>query len=129
MADEELLTVATLRGIDLSATRFAMLAACESGHIDRSAPDEFVGLPTGLLEAGVPAVAASLWPVEAAATRRLVARCFELLLRGDTPAAALRQAQLDMRQGILSETVLSTTEEPRDERNPFYWAAFTLTGA
>jgi CHAT domain-containing protein len=85
-------------------------------------PDEFIGLPAALLEAGVPCVVASLWPVEASATQWLVERFFSAQLGSSSPAAALRQAQIDMRRR--TDTLGSINFQ-----EPFFWAAFAVTGA
>jgi tetratricopeptide (TPR) repeat protein len=119
------LTVADFRNVDLSAGRLAVLAACETGLSDwKDVPDEFIGLPAALLEAGIPCIVASLWPVEASATQWLVERFFSSQLGGKSPAASLREAQLDMRRAIGADAIGSI-----NHREPFFWAAFTVTGA
>jgi CHAT domain-containing protein len=60
-----------------------------------------VGLPAGFLQAGIPQVVGTLWPVNDRSTALLVTRCYEYHLRGDPAiglppqpvAAALRLAQ------------------------------------
>ena len=60
-----------------------------------------IGLPAGFLQAGIPAVIGTLWPVNDRSTALLVTRFYELLLHGDTagglppqrPIHALHQAQ------------------------------------
>jgi CHAT domain-containing protein len=131
MSGERLLTVPMLRQLDLSASRFAMLAACESGFTNRIAVDEYEGMPGALIDAGVPAVSASLWPVEKEATERLVRRCFECLCLGDAPAVALRKAQLGLLHAGATSTAESPnqTDWPRDYSAPYFWAGFTLEGS
>ena len=59
---------------------------------------------------------ASLWSVEDQATTRLMKRFYRgMLVEGRTPGAALRAAQLSMRQ------------EARWSA-PYYWAGFVLRG-
>ena len=97
MANGEPLSMGRLRHLDLSASRLAILGACESGLVDlKDLPDELLGLPTGLVEAGVPAVISSLWLVEAQVTYDLVARVVQLHLDGLSPAQALRKAQVEI---------------------------------
>jgi CHAT domain-containing protein len=75
-----------------------------------------VGLTRGFMYAGVPRVVASFWQVRDQATAELMTRFYRALLSEDlTPAAALRAAQLALR-------------EERRFRDPFYWAAFALQG-
>jgi CHAT domain-containing protein/tetratricopeptide (TPR) repeat protein len=113
------LSMSCLRRLELSASRLAILAACETGLSDIShLPDEALGLPTGLLEAGVPAVAATLWLVEAQATHTLVRRFVGLQLSGLSPAHALRQAQVEHLRGAtvgLDSRNRKTTPSPASE--------------
>ncbi|MCK7495128.1 MAG: CHAT domain-containing protein [Comamonadaceae bacterium] len=80
--------------------RLAALGACESGISDVvRTPDEFDGFPATLMSLGVPAVLATLWQVEDAASARLVARFFHHWLAdwpSRSPACALRLAQMDL---------------------------------
>jgi CHAT domain-containing protein len=65
MAEDGRLTVRQLQDAVAVAGRAAVLAACETALNGlNTAPDEFVGLPAALLEAGVSGVAASLWLVD-----------------------------------------------------------------
>jgi CHAT domain-containing protein len=70
----------------------------------------------GFMHAGAKRVVASLWKVDDEATGDLMRRFYAAMLReGRSPAAALRAAQLEVRQ------------QPR-WKSPFYWAAFSLQG-
>ncbi|MGB9872576.1 MAG: CHAT domain-containing protein, partial [Anaerolineae bacterium] len=77
----------------------AVLSACQTAITDfRDLPEEAVGLPAGLLQAGAPAVVGTLWPVADASTALLMTRFYEVLLQeGEPPAQALRRAQLWLR--------------------------------
>jgi CHAT domain-containing protein len=47
--------------VDFLALRLVVLSACETGLIEfEQAPDEFLGLPAGFLEAGAPGVVSTL---------------------------------------------------------------------
>lgn len=60
--------------------------------------DEVVSLPSGLVQAGVAGVVASLWAVNDLSTVMLMERFYRLWQQeGLTPAAALRQAQCWLR--------------------------------
>ena len=73
----------------LAAIRLAFLSACQTAITDfRSLSDEVIGLPAAFLQAGIPAVIGTLWPVNDRSTALLVTRFYELLLRGE-PAAGL----------------------------------------
>jgi CHAT domain-containing protein/tetratricopeptide (TPR) repeat protein len=81
--------------IDLDATRVVVLSACETGLFDFNRhPDEFVGLNSGLLMAGAPAVASTLWAVEDRSTALLMSEFYRRLLDGDSISFALGEAQL-----------------------------------
>jgi CHAT domain-containing protein len=56
---------------------------------------------------------ASLWPVKDDTTARFMTNFYARLHQASSVASALREAQLELRQ-----------QHP----NPYYWAAFTLTG-
>ena len=107
LADGEL----TLRDIiaagftALSACRLAVLSACQTAIQDfRNLPDEAIGLPAGLTQAGVPSVLGTLWSVNDASTALLMVRFYELLLQDRLPPpVALRQAQLWLRDATNAE--------------------------
>jgi CHAT domain-containing protein len=67
--------------------------------------------------AGSPRVVASLWNVNDAATAELMKRFYQEMLGPERrpPAAALRAAQLSMRQQARWSA-------------PYYWAAFVIQG-
>ena len=66
--------------------------------------------------AGAARVVASLWKVDDSATAELMGEMYKrMLVKGATPAEALRAAQIHMWQ-------------ERRWRSPYYWAAFTLQG-
>jgi CHAT domain-containing protein len=66
--------------------------------------------------AGATRVVASLWKVNDEATAELMRRFYRGMLKeGLTPAAALRQAQIEV-------------QEQKRWTDPYYWAAFTIQG-
>lgn len=91
-----------LSKMDLSASRLAVLSACETGLTDIGpSPDEFVGLPAGFLQAGVPAVVSTLWAVNDLSTMLLMERFYHLHLnKGQDLPKALRQAQIWLRDDV-----------------------------
>lgn len=91
-----------------------VLGACRTGLGQELRGEGMIGLTRGFMYAGAPRVIVSLWDVSDSATARLMKSFYGYLLQQRlTPSAALRQAQLDMW---------------RQNRAPFYWAAFTLQG-
>ena len=95
--------------------RLAVLSGCESGGGRVLDGEGVLGLGSAFLAAGVPAVVASLWPVDDAATRRLMARFYAELASGACVGEALARAQ-----GLLR------AEE--GYAHPFYWAGFVVLG-
>lgn len=74
--------------------RLAVLSACETALPGTELPDEVIGLPTGLLQAGVAGVVASQWSVPDRATAMLMTEFARLWSGGEqAPAVALRRAQ------------------------------------
>ena len=88
------------------------LSACQTGISDFSnLPDEYIGLPAGFLQAGVPGVVGTLWPVNDLSTALLMIKFYEFHLVGDernserpmVPARALCRAQRWLRQATHDE--------------------------
>jgi CHAT domain-containing protein len=149
------LTLRDIFSLDLKKARLAVLSACETGVPGLELIDEMIGLPAGMMQAGVPGVVGSLWSVRAISTVMLMARFYFLWReQGCLPKEALRQAQIWLRDstrqqkndfvksvviGKISELstdgaisffkYLSSAEPDEiDFSSPYYWAAFTYTG-
>jgi CHAT domain-containing protein len=99
---------------DLSA-RLAVLAGCESALGRVTSGEGVLGLTAAFLSAGVPSVVATLWSVDDGVTADVMKRFYRGLEKGETVAAALRQAQLD-------------TQAKEETAHPFYWAGFVVVG-
>jgi CHAT domain-containing protein len=93
------------------------LSACETALGKLMKGEGLVGLTRGFMYAGAARVLASLWKVEEAATAALMGRFYEGVLGSQRlrPAAALRQAQIEM------------WRKP-NRRSPYFWSAFVLQG-
>jgi CHAT domain-containing protein len=93
-----------------------VLSACETGLGKEISGEGLVGLTRGFMYAGASRVVASLWQVDDAATAQLMGTFYKAMLKdGLRPAAALRQAQMELRK-------------QKRWQHPYYWAAFTLQG-
>ena len=105
-----------LNARDLYGTRLradlVVLSACESGLTESYGYEPF-GLVRAFLHAGAVSLVASLWSVKDAQTAEFMHAFYDALKRGDQVAAALREAQLQVR---LSHP------------NPYYWAGFNVLG-
>ena len=141
---------------DRGGIRLAILSACETGLAGIENADEAISLPTGLLQAGVAGVVASLWSVSDLSTMMLLTRFYDLWrIEGLEIAQALRQAQQWVRDTTNSEKIAyfkdftpdqsaakmpaSTADylykslilsrpDARDFAHPFHWAAFSYVG-
>ena len=137
----------------LPRCRMVVTAACETGltAIDHLEAEQ-VGLPAAFLQAGVPAVIATLWPVFDPSTALFMARMYDLHLDGRmSPARAVRQAALELRhrratpatpsepsmasalrqaEPTAFETSPPLSHHPHDAdySSPFFWAAFVVVG-
>ncbi|MGI0016209.1 MAG: CHAT domain-containing protein, partial [Nitrososphaera sp.] len=93
LAGDQLFNVSEIISkLKLNVARLVTLSACETGLTEfRESPDEFIGLPSGFLEAGSPGVVSSLWGVSDCATSLLMAHFYyEHLKKGLHPSVALR---------------------------------------
>ena len=112
---EGLLHLQDVYALRLSA-ELVVLSACRTAVGNEVRGEGLIGLVRGFMAAGAPRVVASLWSVDDAATAELMTAFYTALLRDRmAPAAALRQAQLQL------------WRQPRWSA-PFYWAAFVLQG-
>ncbi|MFD7909347.1 CHAT domain-containing protein [Streptomyces sp. NPDC059752] len=86
--------------------RLAVLSACETLLPGTELPDEVVSLPTGLLQAGAAGVIASMWAVPDLASALLMIEFYRHWRDvPDDPAAALRQAQIWLRDSTVQTRV------------------------
>jgi CHAT domain-containing protein/tetratricopeptide (TPR) repeat protein len=97
VAGNEPLTVADLAAQGLDA-RLVVLSACQTAVPGTTLPEEVIGLPTAMLQAGTAAVVASLWPVLDSRSLLLMVSFYEHWRHhGLSPADALHAAQHWMR--------------------------------
>jgi CHAT domain-containing protein len=154
MANDEALTLEDLLKLRLKGIRLVTLSACETGLAGTTLPDEVVNLPTGLLQAGVAGVAASLWTVADLSTMMLISYFYDLWrIEKLEPVQALRQAQIwmrdttnaeklkyfkDVRAGKATVRMAKSTathlqlhmskSDQRTYQHPYHWAAFGFVG-
>src|SRR5262249_38632030 len=89
------MTAEEVAGLDLAGCELAVLSACDTGLGATAGGQGVLGLQRAFHQAGVPAVVASLWSVEDAATSVLMERFYTNLWIKKLPRLeALRQAQL-----------------------------------
>ena len=93
-----------------------VLSACQTGLGKDVRGEGLISLTRGFFYAGASGVVASLWKVDDDATAELMKHFYrEMFENGRSPAAALREAQLKMRQS-------------NRWQDPYYWAGFVIQG-
>jgi CHAT domain-containing protein len=99
LANGETLTLgAMLELLNLPHAQLVVLSACETALVDPAEQaDEHFGLALGPLYAGAPTAWGTLWAVADVATGLLMGKAYELLRAGKSKVAALREAQLWLR--------------------------------
>ncbi|MEM7584351.1 MAG: CHAT domain-containing tetratricopeptide repeat protein [Acidobacteriota bacterium] len=102
-------------GLELPA-ELVVLSACETALGQEVAGEGLVGLTRAFFSAGTERVMVSLWRVGDRSTRALMSTFYrELLHHQASPPAALRRAQLELRQ-------------QSDHASPFAWAGWVIQG-
>ncbi len=102
-------------GCDFRGTELVILTACQTAQGDTHAGQSAAGMRQAFQLAGARDVVATLWSVDVAASRKLIADFVNQIGTMIPPVEGLRQAQLDM---------LHDGTYP----HPFYWSPFTITG-
>ena len=120
-ADDGLLRLEDIVGLNLTNTEWVVLSACNTGAADGTG-EGLSGLARGFFFAGAPTLLVSHWSVDDRATQALMTNVFE----GYAKNQAARRAEL-VRQGMLrlmSEAQGGTAYWA----HPFAWAPFFLVG-
>ena len=113
--EDGLLTGLEASLLNLQGTELVILSACESGAGEVKIGEGVMSLRRAFRIAGAETVLASHWKVSDQATSRLMTEFMRRWRAGEARAKAWREAQL----ALLRSEKFS---------NPYYWAAFTLTG-
>lgn len=95
--------------------RLVVLSACETGTGELLQGEGIVSLARAFIYGGARSIVTTLWSINDATTKQFISSFYTYLKKGETVGTSLRQAKL---QYI----------EEADDPNPFFWAAFTLTG-
>jgi len=135
----------------------AVLCACQTAATESDEiPDEALGLPMGLLLAGVPHVVGTLWPVHDRAATLFAVRFYERLDACADPLQAVAEAQRWLRDAQVADVLDYVTRmqaallpgdteaaaalsrfrdrlvqraaEDRPFQAPEYWASFAYLG-
>jgi len=156
LANNESINVRDILRLRLAEARLAILSACESALAGTTLPDEVVGLPASLIQAGFSGVIASQWSVYDITTFMVMCSLYRFW-REETahPNEALRKAQLWVRDttneekttyfehmlkqapdkqireafDILYRSVALLPPQERSYADLHRWSAFTFIGA
>jgi CHAT domain-containing protein len=144
--NEGILTAEEIGTQNLDGVQLVVLSTCESGLGKLASGEGLLGLQRSFQSAGARTVAASLWPVDDAATETLMVAFYTNLWEKKlSKIEALRRAQLTMLREY--DTKAGKLRGPGVERpvdpgklaaakevggaktlSPFYWASFVLSG-
>jgi CHAT domain-containing protein len=91
------------------------LSACNTGTGKLEGEEGSTGLVQAFLFAGARSVAASLWPVDDAATELIMKQFYTHLAQNEDEALALRQAKLDYIKS-------------KGDKSPIFWGPFVIVG-
>ncbi len=100
-----------IAGLKLSAD-LVTISACRSAGARAYGGEGLVGFAWAFLQSGARSVIAGLWDVGDSSSSRLIQGLYDALASGSRPAAALRQAKLDLLHSAGSY------------RKPYYWAPY-----
>lgn len=115
--EDGILTAMEISRMDLRGTDLVVISACQSG-LGEVTGDGVFGLQRGFKKAGVQSIVMSLWEVDDEATRIMMTRFYENLVKGRSKYGAFREAQQYLRKyddGLFDR--------------PQYYAAFVLLDA
>lgn len=118
-SEDGLLTAEEIASLDLRATDWVVLSACDTGLGEQQAWEGILGLRRAFQTAGARTVVTSLWPVQDDAARGWMRRLYEARLAGAATDAAVRAAQVG---------TLEALRRAGRATHPFTWGAFVAAG-
>ena len=118
--EDGILTAKEISRMDLRGTDLVVISACQSG-LGEVTGDGVFGLQRGFKKAGAQSIVMSLWEVDDEASRIMMTRFYENLVKGKSKYEAFHEAQNHLRKHV--------DEVGRSFDKPEYYAAFVLLDA
>jgi len=115
VAEDGLLTGLEASLLNLQGTELVILSACDTGSGEVKIGEGVMSLRRAFRIAGAESVLASHWKVSDKATSQLMTEFMRRWRAGEPRAKAWREVQLSLLHS-------------KEFSNPYFWAAFTLTG-
>ena len=109
------LTALEVLDLNLEGTELVTLSACETGIGEISVGEGVYSLNRAFQEAGAKAVLSTLWSISDEGTNQFMQQFYQRFLNNKSAQQALRDTQEEFKN----------SEQWHD---PFYWAAFVVTG-
>ncbi len=110
-----ILTALEVIDLNLEGTELVTLSACETGVGEISVGEGVYSLNRAFQEAGAKAVLSTLWKISDEGTNLFMQKFYQQFLNNKSAQQALHETQ----------EAFKNSEEWKD---PFYWAAFVMTG-
>jgi|GEM_PF-2243026 len=111
VAGDNTLTLRDFLSVRVRTPFLVTLSACETGLAGVGLPDEFIGLPAGLLQLGAAAVISTLWTVDDRAAALISGRFYYLWRRKKLPPLkAFLEAQRWIRESTSEQFVMFLEE-------------------
>ncbi len=120
--------------VHLERRPLVVVSACEVAGGRLSSAEGLLGLTRSFAEAGAGSVVASTWPVDDAATARLMTHFYKAIATGEAdPVAALAGAKRAMlaearKPAGSQERRSGSSQSPLPPAHPYYWAGFGIHG-
>lgn len=144
-----LLRIRDIFSLALDGKRLAVLSACKTAVTEFTRiPEEAIGMPIAFLQAGIPGVVGTLWPVNDISTALLMYRFYQNLLSENLPesssASRYQQSLQDAQNWLRSLTATDIDNlvaqmfpslrgyahlrKSKTFEHPYYWAGFVFVG-
>jgi CHAT domain-containing protein len=100
--------------------KLVVLSSCESAGGELQRGEGLVGLSRAFASAGAQSVVSSVWQVDDASAATLMEQFYAGLVSPGTPK--------DHALGMALRHFLADPNLPNEQKHPYFWAAFTVTG-